>query len=185
MHHMIGRRMRNSSLVWVVCVIVSLLVVYKLIGYLYFLMLSSHYKSYIPGSLEVVDTVFAGDQVGGYLEGCGIGIFRLSEEAAVKVSRDGVAFLNKSAIKHGGRSRREYSSWQETPFVLKGGGHFIFRRLSSEDAGGNICANVPEGVKEEILMAAKQSKSFYSQINIHDELMVMPALRLVVFSHDR
>lgn len=53
MHHMIGRRMRNSSLVWVVCVIVSLLVIYKLIGYLYFLMLSSHYKSYIPESLEV------------------------------------------------------------------------------------------------------------------------------------
>ncbi len=52
---------------------------FKLTGYLYSLVLAAHYSAYIPTSFEITKNVFAGSQQGGFIEGCGVAVFELSE----------------------------------------------------------------------------------------------------------
>lgn len=171
---------KHSLLIFVIFAII----VYKLIGYLYFLVLSMHYSSYIPTSLEIDKTVFAGDQIGGFIEGCGVAVFKLSENTSENISVGGVEFLNKnSAISDS--SPVKYKKWQETPFVFERNEYPIFRHLANEDAGGNTCVDVPTPLKEKILSAIEIPGGFYSRAKEHNELIVIPSIRLAIFSHER
>lgn len=163
--------------------LIACLAAYKLIGYLYFLLLSAHYRSYIPASFEVDKAVFAGDRVGGFIEGCGVAIFELSERTSRDISEGGVAFLNGNSTTRDSTHNR-YLNWQATPSGERGKYH-LFVALVNEDAGGSTCVDVPKPVRDDISSAISRPGAFYSGFNKDTELLVIPALRLAIFSHQR
>lgn len=172
----------------IVLVLIVCLSVYKLCGYLYSLVLSTHYKSYIPTAFEIEESVFAGDKTGGFIEGCGVAIFKISEHTSSNISKMGVAFLNENLIvKDTPRSHwAGYQNWKETPPTYERGEYSIFNRVAdTEDVTGPNCVDVPNSEKENILSAIKSPGSYYSRESTHNELLVVPSLKLVVFSHDR
>jgi len=156
---------------------------YKLIGYLHFLAISTHYKSYIPASFVIEKTVFAGDQIGGFTEGCGVAVFKLSKETSEKIHEGGIAFLNDNSQPREGK-HKQYMSWHETP-IFEGGKYHLFLKLANEDAGGNTCVDLPESLKKNISLTIRRPRAFYSGLNENSELLVIPALNLAIFSHDR
>jgi len=153
--------------------------IYKLIGYLYLSALMAHYKSYIPSSFESAHGVFAGDRSGGFLEGCGVAVFSLSERTSTDISTGGLAFLNETSrgTQH---QDRQYQSWRRAPIQVT-----VFQTVARPDAGGNVCAEVPDTLAEDILSAARGSDAFHSAFDKNTEVIVIPGLRLAVFSHDR
>lgn len=153
--------------------------VYRLIGYLYASVLMTHYQSFIPPSFETDRGVFAGDQMGGFVEGCGVAVFSLSERAAQKISVGGVAYLNETS-RDTQRKDRQYQSWHQTTM-----GRTVFDSVATPDAGGNVCVEVPDGLVEKILGASNGPGAYFSGFNKNTEIVVIPSLRLVVFSHDR
>lgn len=178
------KRNEHSSLKIGIIVLIACLAVYKLIGYLYLLSLSTHYNSYIPASFEIDKTVYVGDRVGGFIEGCGVAVFKLSEKTAASISEGRIHFLNDNSITRDGKHER-YMRWRETPFVSNQGEYPVFSGVVNEDAGGNTCVNLPASLKEKISSAISSPGAFYSGFNKNTELLVIPTLRLAVFSHDR
>lgn len=156
---------------------------YKLIGYLYFLAISTHYKSYIPASFIIERTVFAGDQIGGFIEGCGVAVFKLSKETSERIAEGGIAFLNVNSPTRESK-HKQYMSWHATPIAEEGKYH-LFLKLANEDAGGNTCVDLPESLKDNISLAIRRPGAFYSGFNEDTELLVIPTLNLAIFSHDR
>jgi len=152
---------------------------YRLITYLCVLALMTHYESYIPPTFEIDRGVFAGEQVGGFAEGCRVAVFSISGRTATDISAGGVVFLNETAraTRH---KDRQYQNWREAPVERT-----LFQRLAEPDAGGNVCAEVPDVLIKDILAASRGSGAFHSGFNPNTEIVVIPSLRLVVFSHDR
>lgn len=184
MQDLAAKRKKYSLLTLGILALIACLAVYKLIAYLYFFALSTHYKSYIPVSFEIDKNVFAGDRTGGFIEGCGVAVFKMSENTSANISGGGVAFLNKNSIIRDNK-HKQYESWQETPFAFERGEYPVFNHLVNEDAGGNTCVDIPASLKENIVSAIKKTGAFHSGFNENTELIVIPTLRLVVFSHDR
>lgn len=154
-----------------------------MIGYGYFLLLARHYKSYIPESFEIKKSVFAGDRIGGFIEGCGVAVFELTENTSKKISSGGVLFLNSNSTTRDS-VHSQYSSWKETPLTEPRSFH-LFNGVANEDAGGKTCVEVPGSLKQDISSAIRSSGAFYSSFNKNTELLVIPKLHLAVYSHDR
>ena len=146
-------------------------------------MLSTHYSSYIPASFKIEKTVLAGDRVGGFIEGCGAAIFELSEKTSTSISEGGVALLNNNSTTRDSTHER-YMNWQETPIVERGKYH-LFLHLVNEDAGGNTCVDLPRSLREDISSAINSPGAYYSGFNKDTELLLIPTLKLAIFSHDR
>ena len=178
-----AERKKRSSLARGVVVLTACVVAYKLIGYVYFLALSTHYSSYIPTSFEIDKTVFSGDRAGGFIEGCGVAIFELSAKTSASISEGGIAFLNNNSTIRDSTHKR-YMSWQETS-IAERSKNYLFPQLVHEDAGGNTCVDLPRSLREDISSAISSPGAFYSGFNQDTELLVIPTLRLAVFSHDR
>ncbi len=166
-----------------IVVFIACLATYKLIGYIYFLVLSTHYSWYIPTAFEIDKAVFAEDRIGGFIEGCGVAIFELSEKTSASVSEGGIAFLNNNSTTRDS-THKQYMSWQGTS-VAEPSKHYLFLQLVHEDAGGNTCVDLPRSLREDISLAISSPGGFYSGFNKNTELLVIPALHLAVFSHDR
>lgn len=184
MQVLVAKRHKHLILIRGILAFIACLAALKLIGHLYFLVLSTHYSSYVPASFEIKKTVFAGDQIGGFIEGCGVAVFELSEKTSANVSAGGIAFLDKNSMTRESK-HKQYENWQKTPFIFARGDYSVFGRLVSEDAGGNTCVDIPDALKKGILSAIESPGAFHSGFNKNTELMVIPTLRLAVFSHDR
>ncbi|WP_432720816.1 hypothetical protein R0381_002914 [Jeongeupia wiesaeckerbachi] len=178
------KRNEHSPLKLGILVLITCFSAYKLTEYLYSQVLSVHYRSYIPASFEIERTVYTGDRVGGFIEGCGVAVLELSEKTATKISIGQITFLNDNSITRDSKHKR-HMGWRETPFISNQGEHSVFGSVANEDAGGNTCVDLPVRLKENILSAINRPGAFYSGFNENTELLVIPTLRLVVFSHDR
>ncbi len=176
----VPKKKRLLLLIGSVLVLIAPFAVYKLIGYIPFLVLSTHYKSYIPTSFEIDESIFAGHEIGGFLEGCGIAIFKLSENTSANIASGGVVFLNQNSM-ISDSAHEPYKRWKEAEREK----FFKFQGLLEEDAGGNTCTDVPNPLKSEVLSAIDRPGVFYSGFNEDTELIVIPSLRLAVFSHNR
>lgn len=180
------KHMNRSVPLRFVLAIAAVFLAYELSGVAYFLVLSAHYKSYIPAQLEIEESIFAGDRIGGFNEGCGVAVFRLSGSAAENASRAGIDFLSPHpSAESSGTPVKGFKAWKESPFHVDNKEARIFRRLVSEDAGGNTCVDMPPQLRESILSALGRPGSFHSGSGPNAELIVIPALRLAVYSHDR
>lgn len=168
---------------------------YQVINYLSDAYQVSHYKSYIPTSLEVKKNIVVGSRRGGFIEGCGVAIFQLSESTSGKIETEGLNYLNRHLVprkdqklltRAEGQYLKLYRKWLKTPFSSEdNNGYPLFRKLANRDLGGRVCVDVPGELKANILSAIDDASSYYTKIEKHNELIVIPKLSLAIFSHDR
>lgn len=141
-----------------------------------------HYKSYLPQAIEVDRNLFVGSRIGGFLEGCGVAVFQLSEASLKGIVQSPLEFLNSHTRPNNGK--QPYAEWIETS--ARPAQFSMFNRVAnSEEATGPNCVDVPTDLKRVILSATAAPGSYYSGINKNNELLIIPGLGLAVFSHDR
>ncbi len=156
---------KNERYILVIMVVASPYIAYKTLIYF-------HYKSYLPDAINVSYPISINEE-GGFREGCGIAIFRLSDSTLEGIESKGVTFL-KNATQARGHSGyyNKYEPWSETPVPKDwiGDGRWL------------ICSHLAE---EELLLkivsASKKSGAYYTKAP-EAELVIVPSLKLVIFS---
>lgn len=167
--------------VWLSTVLV-VVVIYKTAVFVGDTFAFRHYRSYLPQAMEVDKDLFVGSRMGGFLEGCGVAVFQLSEASSKEIVASPLEFLNSHTRPKNGR--QPYAEWVETS--AKSVQDSLFNRVAnSEEATGPNCVDVPTDLKRVILSAAVAPGSYYSGITKNNELLVIPGHGLAVFSHDR
>ena len=132
------------------------------------------YSSLIPAKIGIAYAINISGQ-SGFREGCGAAIFRLTNATADATSRKGIDFFNDAIY-----SRRSkdpyytYRSWKETP---------VPNTWTSEGTWpGLACSSASSSLLSQILLAASKKGSYYSSKD-EAEILVIPSLKLVVFSY--
>lgn len=163
-------------------IVVAIIAVYKLIAYAYFLILSAHYRQYLPPFVEIESNVYAGDSIGGFVEGCGVGIFKLSANTSAEISSKGVSFLNQNSKSNSGNdAHAEFSDWRETPHTAS-----IYEQVTAPERwyAESSCAEVPVSLGTAINRSLRQKGSFYAATST-SEVLIIPSLKVAIFSHNK
>ena len=72
------------------------------------------YRKAIPPQFELLEIVHH-DEVGGFREGCGFAIFRLSDANLVRIRSQGLAYFETASLGKDGRPYHQYQLWKATP----------------------------------------------------------------------
>ncbi|MCC5641545.1 hypothetical protein LC607_00945 [Nostoc sp. CHAB 5824] len=151
----------------IVSIIITLYVAWSAFNYYWF-------SDLIPAKIGITYAIHIGGE-SGLLEGCGAAIFRLSDVTADAISRKGLDFFNDAIYSRKSKARRyTYSSWKETP---------VPNSWTSEVSWpGLACSGASHSLLSKILLAASKKGSYYSSKD-EAEILVIPSLKLVVFSY--
>ena len=139
------------------------------------------YEGKLPALLEVSETVEVGSS-SGFMEGCGVAVFRLSKSTSKKILETGIEYFaeaNKARELEGHEAFNTYGQWRQTPIVESSDnrrGYQGWRR-------GNLCGGLSSAVRESIRAAESRPGSFYAA-KPEAILLVIPSLALAVFAHD-
>lgn len=99
------------------------------------------YEGFLPSAIEVTENLFTDSTRGGFIEGCGVAIYRLSPSTKEHINSVGIDYFRqaKHPRKDNGRSFT-YSEWKETPHSAS-----IYEDLSTPERwyADMSCANVP------------------------------------------
>jgi hypothetical protein len=147
-----------------------LIVIFPYVGYktlLYF-----RYKAILPSAIEVTYPISVGEE-GVFREGCSIAIYKLSDSTLDGIKKNGVSFFDGVTQARGHSDYyHKYAEWKETP---------IPPNWTSEGSWF-ICSNLADKkILADIVKASKLSGAFYTTMH-EGELVVVPSLKLVVFS---
>lgn len=132
------------------------------------------YSDFIPAKIGITYAINISGH-SGLREGCGAAIFRLTNATADTICRQKIEFFNDAIY-----SRRSkdpyytYREWKETP---------VPNTWTSEGTWPGLgCSSVSSSLLSQILIAASKKGSYYSS---KDEawILVIPSLKLVVFSY--
>ena len=137
---------------------------------------SSWYIGKIPANIEIVDTILISGE-SGFREGCGLAIFKLSEDTIKKIKTKGLSALKdaRQARKYSDHFR-VYSEWGETSYQWTDDGMTLKDRWLL----GSMCANIDMVLSKDINAALKSPGSFYA--TIHEAgTIVIPNLGIVFF----
>lgn len=132
------------------------------------------YSGLIPAKIGITYAINISGQ-SGFREGCGAAIFRLTNATASAISRKGNDFFTD--VIYSRRSKDPYytyRTWKETP---------VPNTWTSEGTWPGLgCSSVSSSLLSQILLAASKKGSYYS---CKDEawIIVIPSLKLVVFSY--
>lgn len=138
------------------------------------------YQGLIPAAIETDGIVVISDQ-GGFREGCGAVVFKLSAAALVKLDASGLGAL---ASAHEARShpREDYfrfGDWQQTPYVESGDG----LTLADRWLVGLNCADLDPALGKQIHEAINTKGSFYATSR-ESGLVVIPSRGLVLLAYE-
>lgn len=163
--YVLGILFKNERYILVILIATSPYTAYKTL--LYF-----HYKSYLPDEINVTYPISINEE-GGFREGCGVAIFHLSDATLEGIESQGVNFF-KTATQARGHSeyQYQYEPWHETPVPKSwngGGGWLICSHLADEK------------LLNEIFSASRKTGAYYTKKH-EAELVIIPSLKLVVFS---
>lgn len=141
----------------------------------------SFYKGFLPKDLEISGPVLPKDEMVGLTGGCGIVIFRLSENTLNKVSQRKLSFLkdltkarNYDLDKY--NSHYSYVEWQETPLQQSNNNKNFWMGLSCSKS------KLDEDLYKKIDLGAKTKGSYYTGYS-EGELIVIPSLGIAVLSY--
>jgi hypothetical protein len=116
-------------------------------------------------------------------ESCGIAVFELSEETIEQIKSQGLAFFADAREGVGERwlggkdAISEYKEWKQTPVPEK----FLSDGLGP--AFGSSCSKEPsKGWYLKILNALKQPESFYTHNQRGSGLLVIPQMKIIIFT---
>lgn len=161
---------KNKKFIPLLLIILSPYAAYKTLLY-------SHYKAVLPSKIEVSYPVSIGEE-GIFREGCSIAIFRLSDSTLQGIKTKGLDFF-ENALQARGHNAGErddyyyrYEAWRETPIPpnwTSEGSWFICSNLANQQLLSNI------------VDASKKLGAYYTTKQ-EGELVVVPSLKLVVFS---
>ena len=164
-----------NSFAWLMKKFVKIIVLIIITVYVTWLVYEYHwYSGLIPEKIGITYAINISGQ-SGFREGCGAAIFRLTNATADATSRKGIDFFNDAIY-----SRRSkdpyytYRSWKETP---------VPNTWTSEGTWpGLACSSASSSLLSQILLAASKKGSYYSSKD-EAEILVIPSLKLVVFSY--
>lgn len=153
----------------------------------------SWYLAALPRQIETAGTVLVSEKSDFVGAGCGAAVFHLSTATVKAIEERGLNFFGSARVGRGHpepaesssansdyaakqrmHSYNTYNSWKETP---------VPKEWTSEGVwSGLVCVDDHTGVIYQIGQMAKQPGSYYAASE-KGELLVIPKLRLIVFSY--
>ena len=132
------------------------------------------YSGLIPAKIGIARAINISGQ-SGLREGCGAAIFRLTNATADDISRKGSDFFNDAIYSRKSKDPYyTYKPWKETP---------VPKSWTSEGTWpGLSCSSVSSPLLSQIRRAALK-KGSYSSTKHEAWIVVIPSLKLVVFSY--
>jgi len=129
------------------------------------------YRQAIPPQFELLEVVHH-DEIGGFREGCGFAIFRLSEDNLARIRRQGLAYFETASLGRDGKPYHQYQLWRAAPATEH---DHLFR--------GQNCAGEPPELLEQAQRAAGKEGAFFTTGHEQD-LVVVPVLGLLIYSYN-
>ncbi|MEH1894884.1 MAG: hypothetical protein V7K94_06045 [Nostoc sp.] len=134
------------------------------------------YSGFIPAKIGITYAIHIGGE-SHFREGCGAAIFRLTNATADAIFHKGIDFFNDSGAIYLRRRKDPYDtyrSWKETP---------VPNTWTSEGTWeGLSCSSTSSSLLSQIVLAASNKRSYYSSRH-ESKIIVIPSLKLVVFSY--
>lgn len=140
------------------------------------------YRGMIPAKIETSGVYYI-DSKFDLLGGCGIAAFTLSEQTIRDINRDGLKFFESARSGTGIRIYGDdqissYAPWKETPVPFKS----LSDGLGS--AFSKPCSGEPQkGWNEKVLSELEKEGNYYSHNENYSSLLVLPALKTVIFAY--
>lgn len=140
-----------------------------------------HYENYLPMEVGRVSNNFAGSKIGGYLEGCGVAIFNLSDDFLNDIDKNGLNSLSNATKSRNGKNN--YLPWRETPSEEVG--RVLWFVTDTADVTGPNCVNLPKAIKQNMKRSIKLSGNYFSRVNNSSETIIFSREKIIVFAHSR
>jgi hypothetical protein len=135
------------------------------------------YLSLIPADIQTAGALHIGSRTG-FIEGCGLAVFRLAPETQEAILREGVQFLEHARQARGHvDAYHSYDAWNATPIA----GGLTERSEFAILMMGMSCASLDESLIQQIEIAVNGLGSYYAR-KPEGGLLVAPKERLVVFA---
>ncbi|MGI0117843.1 hypothetical protein [Zooshikella sp. RANM57] len=133
------------------------------------------YRQFIPKEIGLAYRLSIGSD-SGFREGCGVAVFKLSDETYQQISHEGISFFKNIQQARGSSDySHSYGDWSATP-----------RKdwTRDEDIYWGFCGgNLSESLQSLIIHRGKQEGSFYA-FSHEAWLMIIPQEKLVIYSHN-
>jgi hypothetical protein len=129
------------------------------------------YRKAIPPQFELLDAIYH-DEISGFREGCGMAIFRLSDESIARIHHGGLGYLESARQGRDGTPYHHYEPWTATPASKQ---ENLFR-------GAHCVKNAPALLQQAQRLVDKEG-AFFTTGPEHD-LVLVPSLGLIIFSYD-
>lgn len=138
----------------------------------YYSMQCYWYSQAIPAKIELAYPVSLYEE-GGFREGCGTVVFKITDHTQKSLQREGISFLGNAteARGHAGDAYYHYAAWQPTPAPASW----------SNDGGWLLCHGLDDETQRKISLALQSPGAYYTEKQ-EGTLLVIPSLGYVVFS---
>ena len=133
------------------------------------------YRNAIPAKLGLDQLIFH-DERSDIREGCGVAIFRLSDASLADVRRLGIAYFADATQGRDGERYHQYGPWRQG-LPAQGPRPDLLRGWHCLDEDGS------PALLDEVHQAVERGEAFYTTGSEMD-LIVVPRLKVMVFSHD-
>lgn len=157
----------KNSLKIIVSIIITIYVAWSAFEY-------DWYSGFIPSKIGITYAIHIGGE-SHFREGCGAAIFRLTNVTADAIDRKGIIFFNDAIYSRKSKDPNDtYKSWKETP---------VPSTWTSEGTWPGLgCSGASSSLLSKIVLAASRKGSYYATKH-EAEILVIPSLKLVVFSY--
>ncbi len=130
------------------------------------------FSKVLPAQISVTYPISISDE-GGFREGCGSAIYKVSDETLEAIKKDGIKFFAKSTQARGypNDTYYAYEEWRETPVPPSW----------TSEGSWILCSSLSQKTHGKIVAAAKQRGAYYTTKR-EGELILIPSLGYVIFS---
>lgn len=129
------------------------------------------YRKAIPPQFELGEIVYH-DERSDLREGCGVAIFRLSEESLARIHREGLTYLESARLGRDGVPYHQYQSWKATPAAKE---ENLFR--------GAHCVEEEHELLKHAQRFRRKEGAFFTT-GPEQDLVLIPSLGVLIFSHN-
>lgn len=126
----------------------------------------------IPQNIGINYPVSINDE-GGFREGCGTVVFKVSDSTLETIKKDGLKFFSGATQGRGhlGNPYYRYTEWKETPVPPSW----------TSEGSWMLCSGLSNSEHSKIVSAAKRGGAYYT-MKPEGQLVLIPSLGYVVFS---
>jgi hypothetical protein len=135
----------------------------------------------LPAEVEVTE-ILSVNQTSIGTWGCGVVLFKLADEAAIRLKNNGLGVLEAAQKSRGMPDDKKhipifYNKWSSTPVLKEKAGKTERWRYGLE------CANLDKDISDQIAEELYKPNSFYTtKSNSESAIFIFPDLKMVMFS---